>query len=113
MSFQSEQAQIEASLYPVKFAVTPLVCTYDSIAQQENLDFELGKNKNMALRIMVHVTTIILIVSAALLAWDCNRGQSIFMQAASTLLAAIFSIWYLLFYFIYRIMMKNPCHRSF
>ena len=111
----SKLANIPA-LQTVKFTVIPLICVSDEIDKKEGFEFgsnNFSSNNKIVIsgfrRVYAHILSVIFIASAALLAWDCNKNESEIMRVASTLLAAIFNFWYLLFYFIYRILMKNTC----
>ena len=48
-------------------------------------------------------------VIAGMLAWRCNKKESNFMRILITVLAAMFSTFYILFYLIYRVLLKHPC----
>ena len=46
---------------------------------------------------------------AGILAWRCNSGENKYIRILITILAAMFSTIYILFYLIYRIILKHPC----
>ena len=48
-------------------------------------------------------------VVAGLLAWRCNSGESMALRILITVLAAMFSTIYIMFYLIYRVLLKHPC----
>lgn len=105
------------ALQTIKFTVTPLICVSDEIDKKEGFQFASGNqysNNDITIsdvrRIYAHILSIIFISSATLLAWDCNKNESQITRVTSTLFAAFFNFWYLLFYFIYRILMKNNCN---
>lgn len=47
---------------------------------------------------------------AAYLAWDCNKNNGMFLKILYTILASLFSGFYILFYTVYRIILKNSCY---
>jgi hypothetical protein len=49
---------------------------------------------------------------AAYIAWDCNKNSNIFMRILCTVIAALFSCIYIIYYLIYRIFMGNKCYNS-
>lgn len=56
---------------------------------------------------------VILTTIAVYLAWDCNRKtKSKLFKYTIIVLAALFSDFYILFYFIYRILLNNSCDAS-
>ena len=48
-------------------------------------------------------------IVAGMLAWRCNKNESKYMRILITVLAAMFSTFYILFYLIYRVLLKHPC----
>lgn len=58
---------------------------------------------------LAYTVNLILMVVAGYLAWMCNIGETPLVRILYTILAAIFSGLYLLYYFVYRILMGNPC----
>ena len=48
-------------------------------------------------------------IVAGILAWRCNRNENMVLRVLITLVAAMFSTIYILFYLIYRIILKHPC----
>ena len=47
---------------------------------------------------------------AAYLAWDCNTKNSMLLKIFNTTLATLFSGFYILFYAVYRVLLKNSCY---
>ena len=48
-------------------------------------------------------------IVAGMLAWRCNSGESKAVRVLITVLAALFSTIYIMFYLIYRVLLKHPC----
>mgnify|MGYP001283199307 CR=1 FL=1 len=48
-------------------------------------------------------------IVAGILAWRCNAKEPMFLRVLITILAAMFSTIYILFYLIYRVILKHPC----
>ena len=73
------------------------------------------KNKqwcNPKLKVYLLIVLKILSTSIAVyLAWDCNRRtRNKLFKYLIIILAALFSDFYILFYFVYRIMLNNQCN---
>lgn len=64
-----------------------------------------GANDNMS-------TIIGLLVSlfAAYLAWNCSAFETTAMRTFYTIIAFLFGGFYLIYYFVYRYLMGNPCY---
>ena len=74
-------------------------------------DNDATKRKNNVLKInIIIVLKIALMTLVAYLAWDCNKNTNIFLRIIYTLLAFVFSIFYLLYYTFYRLILKNKCY---
>lgn len=58
---------------------------------------------------LAYTVNLILMGVAGYLAWMCNSGETTLIRVLYTILAAIFSGFYLLYYFVYRILMGNSC----
>ena len=53
---------------------------------------------------------ILSIVIAIYLAWECNKNnKSIMFKILIILISLLFSDFYILFYLIYRVILKNKC----
>ena len=64
-------------------------------------------------KLKVYLLIIIKIISTSIavyLAWDCNRKTKSLFKYLIIILAALFSDFYILFYFVYRIVLKNECN---
>jgi len=55
--------------------------------------------------------SLVFLVSAVALSWDCNTkaGTDMLTKVLYAVGAAVFSHFYLIFYFVYRIILKNSC----
>lgn len=94
-----------------KAVVLPLVSvaelTDSSVHKDtDHLEQSGGGKAKYVLAYGVH---LIMVVAAGYLAWTCNMGETPLMRIVYTLLAVIFSGLYLVYYFVYRILMGNPC----
>lgn len=49
-------------------------------------------------------------VVAGILAWNCNAKESIVIRLINTFISIIFSDIYILYYLIYRVILKNKCY---
>ena len=54
---------------------------------------------------------LIIILIAMYLAWNCNSNSNILLRILYTITAALFSGFYILYYSIYRILLKNNCNQ--
>lgn len=55
------------------------------------------------------VASIVFMALAGYLCWKCNEKEDTFLRAIYTLLAVIFNTFYLVYYFIYRVVMGKAC----
>ena len=66
-------------------------------------------------KLKVYLLIVLKIISTSIavyLAWDCNRKTNKLFKYVIIILAALFSDFYILFYFIYRILLNKPCNSS-
>ena len=64
-------------------------------------------------KLKVYLLILIKVISTSIavyLAWDCNRTSKKWIKYIIMILAGLFSDFYILFYFVYRILLKNPCN---
>ena len=83
--------------------------------ETDDINIEISnKNKQWCNpKLKVYLLIIIKIISTSIavyLAWDCNRKTKKWFKYIILILAALFSDFYILFYFIYRILLKNECN---
>jgi cytochrome b subunit of formate dehydrogenase len=58
---------------------------------------------------LAYAVNVILLIAAGYLAWNCNAGESTAMRILYTVLALIFSGFYLIYYLIYHVLMGRAC----
>lgn len=52
---------------------------------------------------------LLLAIWAAYLAWNCSAMETTTMRVIYTIIAFLFGGLYLIYYFVYRFLMGNPC----
>jgi len=60
--------------------------------------------------IIAVIYSVITCVVAGVLAWQCNAKEHMFYRVINTLLSIAFSDIYVLYYLIYRVILKNKCY---
>lgn len=60
--------------------------------------------------IIAIVLSLITMVVAGVLAWRCNAKEHVVYRCINTFLSIIFSDIYVLYYLIYRVILKNKCY---
>ena len=80
----------------------------DILVGTKQLDKENNENKNKIYSLIILKLLIILI--AIYLAWNCNAQSPILIRLLYTIIASLFSGFYILYYSIYRILLKNDCN---
>lgn len=88
-----------------KALILPVSATFD--VTRDNTNQKGGAQLGDAIGLIIQMG---ILIGAGWLAWDCNKGQSKGVQIFMTIIAVIFSGFYLLYYFIYRILMAVPCN---
>ena len=68
-----------------------------------------GTHPNIFKGIITFLLQLFIIIIATYLAWDCNKNQTRPMRIFITILAVLFSGIYILFYLLYRIILKVEC----
>jgi len=68
------------------------------------------KNKNITLKVLMYMFDVLIIIIALVVAWDCNSRVGLFLRLIVVIYAGLFPSFYLTFYFIYRILLGNPCY---
>lgn len=56
------------------------------------------------------IMSVITAVVAYMLAWRCNSKEPIIYRIINSILAALFSDIYVIYYLIYRVLLKNKCY---
>lgn len=75
------------------------------LAQQNKEGFSSAKS----IPILYYTITIVVAILAAFLAYNCNKGASAGMRIGSTIFGFLFSSFYLIWYVVYRLILKKPC----
>ncbi len=91
--------------YLWKFAAVPILCVEEETRDTEGF---YNENKGVAQEvfnneefvILAKTVTIFITIAAAYLSYDLNKNEPLLKQVIFTIMAAIFSFWYLLYYFI-------------
>jgi hypothetical protein len=74
-------------------------------AEEEHVD----KTKTNHKRLLLGLLNVILAGIAGYLAWNCNSGQHVALKILYTIIAAVFSGLYVLYYFVYHILIRSSC----
>lgn len=76
---------------------------------KENFDMEDQEGGGKAKYYLSYAVQVVIFLIAGYLAWTCNAGESTLMRVLYTIIAAMFSGFYLLYYAIYYGLMGNRC----
>ena len=60
-------------------------------------------------KILQFIIKIAITIAAIYLSWNCNSASSLIVKILYGLLAGMFSVIYLIYYGIYRVLLKNAC----
>jgi hypothetical protein len=60
--------------------------------------------------IIAVILSLITMVVAGVLAWRCNAKEHVIYRCINTFLSVVFSDIYVLYYLIYRVVLKNKCY---
>lgn len=66
--------------------------------------------KNIKIDLIRHTLSVILLIIALIVSWDCNSEVSGLLKYLNLLIAGMFNSIYIVFYFIYRIILGNKCY---
>lgn len=88
------------TILDLMFPLTPFINSLSSGDQRGGAGFSQ----------MSYVVNMILVILAGYLAWNCSALETPAMRVFYTVLACLFSGFYLLYYLVYRVLMKNPCY---
>ena len=61
-------------------------------------------------KIILGILNVILATIAGYLAWNCNANQKSWIRILNTIIAAVFSGLYMLYYLVYRVILGVPCN---
>jgi hypothetical protein len=56
------------------------------------------------------IISLITSIVAGILAWRCSAREQWFLRSLNTFVAVVFSDIYILYYLIYRVILKNKCY---
>jgi hypothetical protein len=60
--------------------------------------------------IMSIILSLVTMIIAGVLAWQCNAKEYVIYRCINTFLSVVFSDIYVLYYLIYRVVLKNKCY---
>lgn len=92
-----------------KAVVLPMVALAECTDSNDHQVQDGGAQRSKAKYLLAYIINLALAIGAGYLAWTCNAGQTMILRVVYTILGAMFSGLYLIYYFIYRILMKNAC----
>jgi len=95
-----------SSIEPFAYSSFPLV----RLSQKRKEKFK-GRTIFTAQQSLAYILSMIIIILAVSLSWQCHRGSCMIGRIIHAFLAACFSFWYLTFYVIYRILLGNKCQK--
>jgi len=88
----------------------PLVTIAGAIGEKtENTEQQGGGSIFSFDGILSFVTTLALMMLAGYLCWKCNEGTEMFLKVIYVILAVVFNWIYLIYYFIWRYLLKHSC----
>lgn len=58
---------------------------------------------------LAYIINLAIMLGAGYLAWSCNGSETQPLRILYTVLAAIFSSLYLIYYLVYRVILGKPC----
>lgn len=76
---------------------------------KEHFDVEDQEGGGKAKYYLSYAVQVVIFLIAGYLAWTCNAKESTLMRVLYTVLAAMFSGFYLVYYAIYHGLMGNAC----
>ena len=65
---------------------------------------------NFKIEIVRHTISVIILIIALIVSWDCNKEVVGILKYLYLLIAGMFNSIYLVFYMIYRIILGNACY---
>lgn len=95
---------------PFELSAAPLISIEKEYRKKDS--FGLLEDSDTVIQSQITISymlTSILVILAVSLSWQCHRRSCMSTRILHAITAGIFSFWYLLFYFIYRIFLVNPC----
>lgn len=94
---------------PFDLSMTPLVYLNKKVLQKEHFNETSIYKAQISIS---YIITMIIVILAISLSWQCHRKSCMSGRILHALFAGIFSFWYLIFYIIYRVILKNKCTYS-
>ena len=67
------------------------------------------QNLNHQKKIVLAILNIILAFIAGYLCWNCNGSEKTWLRVLYTIISAVFSGLYMLYYLVYRVIMQVKC----
>ena len=61
--------------------------------------------------ILAIIFAVVTSMVAGILAWNCNAKEKLVFRLINTLISVTFSDIYVLYYLIYRVILKNKCYK--
>ena len=92
----------------MEFLVTPLISAQKKIAKREEFP---AQNIYKAQVAVSYIITMFIVALAASLSWQCHTGYCMAGRILHLLVATLFSVWYLIFYLVYRVLLNNKCKK--
>ena len=68
-----------------------------------------NSNKYRAKKYFLAFLNLTLAIIAGYLCWNCNKNEPAWLKILYTIIAVIFSGFYMLYYLIYRVIINVPC----
>ena len=92
----------------LKAVTMPLASVFDVINKKKETEQRGG---GMSFDTIVSmVASIVFMILAGYLCWQCNVKEDTVLRVIYTILAIIFNFFYLIYYFIYHYLMSHPCN---
>ncbi len=105
-SSEEEQEHHEENGGPTKNPSNPYYPGYINHEGQETSE-EPDNNRK---KIILGILNVILAIIAGYLAWNCNANEKSWIRILNTIIAAVFSGLYMLYYLVYRVILGVSCN---
>lgn len=93
----------------IKALTMPIVSITDALKSKEQKGGAETSSTVTTDSILSIATTIAFMALAGYLCWKCNVNTDIVLRVIYTILSVIFNTFYLIYYFIYRVIMGKAC----
>lgn len=95
----------------LEFAINQIVKAQQKKEDREKKEhFQIGNINISISNIISSVISIAISAFAAYLSWECNRNTHTVLRVVYAVLAFIFGLFYLIYYAIYRVVLKKKCY---